>query len=856
MNTLSWLTRIKTLGNTVAKNMAQQSEEHGDGNPFKVLIEGLSCLDEVNIAVSNLYVVVLVKNKGGVMVLDKKEGKIQSFGCLGRGDDKLKKPTGVAINKKDHILVVDQSSSRIRELTMEGTFVAAARIRGNEVQLWSASGICVLPDGLILVADTRNRIQALNPDLSFFHTIDLLHPVESDTDICPESLAFDCQGMLYIAYEQTIQKYSPTGRFLTEFAVNDPAGIAIDSNDNVYVGCRRGCILVFDTNGKFQAKMGKGLELEGFAVDKTDGRLFVASTLNTILMSSSNFKPQVIACVCPDTPDRPKPSFPRPFVYKFSKVIATNDIAISNDGNTIAVAEHKNHSIVLFDKEGKKIRSFGSKGSANNQFNNPSGVAFTQDSHIIVADERNHRILKFTMEGEFVASVGEKGSGELQFDLPEHICILPNGLIMVADGGNDRIQVLKPDLSFSHTYIDASGDDPGEFDGLYDMAVDADGMLYAVDFDGNRVQKFTSDGQFVMEFGRGMLKEPHAIAIDVLTNTVYVSDDNDISMFDTSGKFIWRFGKGIFIGPKGLAVDKTGNLYICAYEGIYVTVPASSIPRPVTSEGIDLNIIGLGIPSCVAINSDNHVAIVAFDRDQRKSTITVLGSKEREVIKQFDGVGMPDNKYLTVSGGLTFTPDNNIIVTDAINNSIQKFTMEGEFLAIVGSEGKDELQFDNPAGVCVHPNGKIFVVDSDNHRIQVLNSDFSLSHIIGSDDCFSGNKPGEFDRPSGIAYDSQGIIYITDTHNDRIQKFTPDGQFITHFGSNLHTEHPASIAIDRHADILYVCSTTDGRISIFNTGGLFLASFGSNYIAVDVDKTGKLYAGDFINKKFVVYPSV
>ena len=185
MNTLSWLTRIKTLGNTVAKNMAQQSEEHGDGNPFKVLIEGLSCLDEVNIAVSNLYVVVLVKNKGGVMVLDKKEGKIQSFGCLGRGDDKLKKPTGVAINKKDHILVVDQSSSRIRELTMEGTFVAAARIRGNEVQLWSASGICVLPDGLILVADTRNRIQALNPDLSFFHTIDLLVSLKFTTTIHP-----------------------------------------------------------------------------------------------------------------------------------------------------------------------------------------------------------------------------------------------------------------------------------------------------------------------------------------------------------------------------------------------------------------------------------------------------------------------------------------------------------------------------------------------------------------------------------------------------------------------------------------------------------------------------------------------
>ena len=307
--------------------MAQESEDRGDGSPFKVLIEELSIIDDVNIAVNNLYVVVLVKNKGTVMVLDKKEAKLRSFGCLGCGDDKLKEATGVAINQKDHILVVDQGSNRIRELTMEGTVVAAARIKGNEVQSsWlSAKGIGVLPDGLILVADTCNCIQALNPDLSFSHTIDLLHPVESE-DIRPESLALDRQGMLYISYDQTIQKYSPTGQFITEFAVNDPAGIAIDSNDNVYVGCERGCILIFDTNGKFRAKMGKDLQLEGLAIDKVDGRLFVASSSNEILMSSPNFNPPVIDRVCLDTPGRPKPSFPRPLVHKFLKVKCTNDI--------------------------------------------------------------------------------------------------------------------------------------------------------------------------------------------------------------------------------------------------------------------------------------------------------------------------------------------------------------------------------------------------------------------------------------------------------------------------------------------------------------------------------------------------
>ena len=832
----------------------------GNGNPFQSLVEVIekySYAEYISIAVSDLYLVVItvkivdlnLKREACVMVFDKEGKKIRSFGS---GDGKFKIPSGVAISQNDHILVVDKDGDCIQKFTMEGTFVATAGTRGKgELEFKSPQGISVLPDGLILVADTdNNRIQALNPDLSFSHNIYLLHPTESK--VTPTSLAVDCQGMLYIAHDDmVIQKYTPTGQFLTEFAVIDPIGIAIDKSDTVYVGCERhGCVLAFDTNGKFRAKMGENLKyLEGLALDKADGKLYVSHSTE-VLVTSSDFKVPVMECIIPDTPGRPKPSSPRPLVRKLAKVKHGSDVAISKDGNTIAVVECKNHSVILFNKEGKRVRSFGSRGSANDQFNSPSGVAITHDNHIIVADERNHRIVKFTMEGEFVASVGEEGSGELQFNLPEHISILPSGLIMVADSGNDRIQVLKPDLSFSHSYPFADGDEPGEFDGLYDMAVDSRGMLYVTDFDGNRVQKFSSEGQFIMEIGRRMLKEPQAIAVDVLTDTVYVGDDNDISMFDTSGKLKWRFGKGTI---KGLAVDNTGSLYFCVYDGIYVSVPASSIPRPITSGGDSLNIVGLGQPTCVAISSDNRVALGEYD-DSRFKAITVL-DMEGEVIKRFDGAGMPNNNKFIVPSGLAFTPDNNIIITDAINNSIQKFTMEGEFLAIVGSEGEDKLQFKSPEGVCIHPNGKIFVVDTDNHRIQILNSDFSLSHIIGSDDCDSGSKPGEFDRPSYVDYDSQGMVYITDTKNDRIQKFTPDGQFITYFGSNIHTEHPAAIAIDRQADIVYVCSTTDGHISIFNTSGLFLASFGSNFMGAAVDKTGKLYASDFINKKFVVYPS-
>ena len=57
------------------------------------------------------------------------------------------------------------------------------------------------------------------------------------------------------------------------------------------------------------------------------------------------------------------------------------------------------------------------------------------------------------MDGDHIASVGKKGSGPLQFNYPEGIAISPiTGLVYIADWNNHRIQVLNPDLTFSHSF--------------------------------------------------------------------------------------------------------------------------------------------------------------------------------------------------------------------------------------------------------------------------------------------------------------------------------------------------------------------------------------------------------------------
>ena len=89
----------------------------------------------------------------------------------------------------------------------------------------------------------------------------------------------------------------------------------------------------------------------------------------------------------------------------------------------LIVAERGSHCITVYDKEGKKVQSFGSKGTKEGQFTYLCGVAVTNDGHILVTDD--HRLQKLTPEGRCVMSVGssEEGSGPQQFHYPYwYIC--------------------------------------------------------------------------------------------------------------------------------------------------------------------------------------------------------------------------------------------------------------------------------------------------------------------------------------------------------------------------------------------------------------------------------------------------
>ena len=239
-------------------------------------------------------------------------------------------------------------------------------------------------------------------------------------------------------------------------------------------------------------------------------------------------------------------------------------VAVSDDGHVI-VTERGGNCITVLDREGKKIKSLTSK--RNIKFSNPCGVAITPDNFILVTDE--HKIQKLTIDGKLIASVGQQGSKPLEFNGPCGVAISPKtGQIYVVDCGNHCIQVLNPDLTFSYSFSSKRS-----AEGQHSIAINDKGLVYISNMCSHCIQVFTSEGKYKLQFGTrgsgpGQLLLPTGIVIN--NNLLYVVEwgNHRVSIFTTDGEFVSSFGgygMGIdhFNIPYDITLDNEGYLYIC-----------------------------------------------------------------------------------------------------------------------------------------------------------------------------------------------------------------------------------------------------------------------------------------------------
>ncbi len=261
-------------------------------------------------------------------------------------------------------------------------------------------------------------------------------------------------------------------------------------------------------------------------------------------------------------------------------------IAVQSDRKRVVTECNK---VCLYDHNGIKELTLGSKGVEFGQFNYPSGITVDTSDNLYVADSGNHRIQKFSRLGEFLASVGGKGKNVSQFKKPLGVCIdVISRKLFVSDTGNHRIQAFNSDLSFSHAF-GKKGSGPGRFNHPSGVSVSLNSLVYVADTDNNRIQVLTVDGDCIRQFRpdgtlERCLDKPVDVAVDCMDTTIVISSFNHrVFIFDPCGNIVLILGKrgefghlrrsqchtrmyGSGIGeynvPIGVTIDTGGFVYI------------------------------------------------------------------------------------------------------------------------------------------------------------------------------------------------------------------------------------------------------------------------------------------------------
>ena len=199
------------------------------------------------------------------------------------------------------------------------------------------------------------------------------------------------------------------------------------------------------------------------------------------------------------------------------------DVSIGlNDQIVLLDWSQDSRRVVILNKEGELIKSFGSYGSEDGDFDDPYGVAGDEEGRIIVADTLNHRIQVFDNDGSFLHSFGSPGSSEGQFNEPRSVGVDRDGNIVISDTWNHRIQVMDIEGNFIRCFgTEGSGDSQLKYPEGVD--VDGEGRIVVCDEGNERVSVFEKDGTFLFSFGKHHMEFPRGIVIDSF-GTIIVSD--------------------------------------------------------------------------------------------------------------------------------------------------------------------------------------------------------------------------------------------------------------------------------------------------------------------------------------------
>ena len=526
---------------------------------------------------------------------------------------KFRHPSDIAVDSGNNLYVVDELHDRIQIFDDQGTFLREYGETGSDYGQFNHPYSVMIDsnDNILVVESANHRVQKFDPEWNFITAWGRNEGDGTSGDRPgefknPWYSVIDSQDNVYVvdASNRRIQKFDAEGNFILKWGRNGdgpgefeiPYEIAVDVADRIYVvdsnpAKRKSRIQVFDSDGDILYIWEWELAVEGHviklvSVDR-EGYVYATSATSRKVLKLPPF---------------PLDRGTQPFLSS-TTTRAPAGVVVWGGENDSGPGEIHRASGTTFDLDGflyiadystRYVHKFSSDGDFIFRLGGPTevpmpgklmgpvDVAVDRNGHVYVVEWDGHRVQKFDDQGNVLMVLGEMGvAGELEglgygrFLRPYGISVDSKDNVYVIDGGNQRVQKFDQNGNFLTAWganggDGTTGDGPGEFRNPFMLAIDSQDNVYVVDQSNSRIQKFDSDGNFILILGAngsgpGELRNPLEIAIDN-EDHVYVAEllNHRIQVFDSEGDsiYIWNVPWSEEDKVKTVAVDAEGYVYI------------------------------------------------------------------------------------------------------------------------------------------------------------------------------------------------------------------------------------------------------------------------------------------------------
>jgi uncharacterized protein (TIGR03437 family) len=444
------------------------------------------------------------------------------------------------------------------------------------------------------------------------------------------------------------------------------------------------------------------------------------------------------------------------------------------------------------------------------EFNNPAGLAFDRAGNLLVADTGNNRIRRITPAG--AASTFASLTG------PEYLAFDANGSLLVSQTAQHTIRRIAADGTA--TLFAGTGDagflgdnaaaTAARLNAPAGLRFDSRGNLVFADSGNHRIRRVAPNGIITTIAGTGettVLNRPADLTINA-ADLVFIADTGNHRLRGLSAEGAFGVIAGDLLGLTGLAFDNNGSLLLALTQARQI--------RRINNQGTAL-VAGAGLvtsdntilpntlldPTAVAADTAGNLYL-ADAADHRIRRINTAGVPTTQF-----GNGLPT--FIGAPQAIHFDRFGNTFISNGVNSTVQRISAGG-----VLSVAAEAAQVRNPVGVTSDTQGNVYVADSANHRVRRIDgatqalSVFAGTGVAGLAGDGGAALNAQLNHPRHVATDRGGNLYMADTGNNRIRVVNAAGVISTF----AELPAPQGLAIDDAGNLF---AASNHRVFRFDT---------------------------------------